>query len=205
MAKSAKQSAHRKFYNLPDNGPPDPADPSKQEDLLQIIQYINNSIIGTPIKKVFSSTQVLKNLAPNQCCGSGMFIPDLGSWFVNHSRSRITDPKTSTKERGEKKNSCHTRFCSHKFHKIENYFIFEMLKKTIWPSFQRIIELFTQKFVTKYGFGIRVPISGIKPFPDPESRIRVQGSKRHRIPDPDPQHWHQYEQKCSFRLKRLLL
>jgi hypothetical protein len=51
MAKNAKQSAHRKFYNLPDSGPPDPADPSKQEDLLQIIQYINNSIIGTPIKK----------------------------------------------------------------------------------------------------------------------------------------------------------
>ncbi len=47
MAKSVKQSAHRKFYNLPDNGPPDSADPSKQEDLLQIIQYINNSIIGT--------------------------------------------------------------------------------------------------------------------------------------------------------------
>jgi hypothetical protein len=24
---------------------------------------------------------------------------------------------------------------------------------------------------------------------DPRSGIRVQGSKRHRIPDPDPQHW----------------
>ncbi len=34
----------------------------------------------------------------------------------------------------------------------------------------------------KYGFGIR----------DPEktySGSRIQGSKRHRIPDPDPQHW----------------
>jgi hypothetical protein len=40
-------------------------------------------------------------------------------------------------------------FCSHKFHKIENYFIFEMTKKKIWASFQRIIELFSQKFVTK--------------------------------------------------------
>jgi hypothetical protein len=28
---------------------------------------------------------------------------------------------------------------------------------------------------------------GKKPIPDPGSRI--QGSKRHRIPDPDPQHW----------------
>jgi hypothetical protein len=39
-------------------------------------------------------------------------------------------------------------FCSNKFQKFENYFIFEMLKKKIRPSFQRIIELFTQKFVT---------------------------------------------------------
>ncbi len=37
-----------------------------------------------------------------------------------------------------------------------------MLKKNIWASFQRILELFTQKF----GFG-----------------IRVQGSKRLRIPN----------------------
>jgi hypothetical protein len=32
---------------------------------------------------------------------------------------------------------------------MSNYFIFELLKKTIWAKFQRIIELFTQKFVTK--------------------------------------------------------
>ncbi len=64
-----------------------------------------------------------------------------------------------------------------------------MLKKNIWACFQRIIELFTQKFVIsskKYGVGIRDPNSGIrkKPIPDPGP-----GSKRHRIPDPDPQHW----------------
>jgi hypothetical protein len=41
----------------------------------------------------------------------------------------IPDPKTAAKERGEKKNCCHTFFCSHKFHIIENYFIFEMQKK----------------------------------------------------------------------------
>jgi hypothetical protein len=40
-----------------------------------------------------------------QCCGSGMFIPDPGSWFlpIPDSGSRIPDPKTATKERGEKK------------------------------------------------------------------------------------------------------
>jgi hypothetical protein len=41
---------------------------------------------------------------------------------------RIPDPKTATKERG-----------SHKFHKIVNYFSFEVLKKKIWANFQRII------------------------------------------------------------------
>jgi hypothetical protein len=63
----------------------------------------------------------------------------------------IPDPgsKNLNKREGRKKICCHTFFCSHKFHKIENYFIFEMMKKKIWPSFQRIIELFTQKFVTK--------------------------------------------------------
>ncbi len=59
----------------------------------------------------------------HQCCGSGMFIPDPDIY-----PSRISDPKTSTKGRVEK-NVCQTFFCSHKFHKIVNYFIFEMLKK----------------------------------------------------------------------------
>ncbi len=50
-----------------------------------------------------------------------------------------------------------------------------MLKKKIWASFQRIIEIFTQKFVSslKYGFGIRDP--------DPQktySRSRIQGVKK---------------------------
>jgi hypothetical protein len=68
-------------------------------------------------------------------------IPDLGA--------RILNPKTSTKERDEKKLVVIPFFCGHKFHKIENSFIFDLLKKKILPSFQRIIELFTQKFVTK--------------------------------------------------------
>jgi hypothetical protein len=56
--------------------------------------------------------------------------------------------KPATKEMGEK-NCCHTFLCNHKFHKIENYFSFEVLKRKIWASFQRFIELFTQKIVTK--------------------------------------------------------
>ncbi len=89
------------------------------------------------------------------------------------------DPKTATKDRGEKK-FCQTIFCSHKFHKTEYYFIFDMLKKKIWPKFPRIIEVFTQKIVTKpskiwvwdLGSGIRDPGSGKNLFriPDPGSK-----------------------------------
>jgi hypothetical protein len=114
-----------------------------------------------------------------QCCGSGMFIPD-----PDFYPSRIPDPKTATKERGKKK-ICYTFFCSHKFHKIEYYFIFEMLKKKIWPIFKELLKFLPKKFSLcsqKYGFGIRDPGSG-------KNLSRIQGSKRHRIPDPDPQHW----------------
>jgi hypothetical protein len=58
-----------------------------------------------------------------------------------------------------------------------------MLKKKIWVNFHRILELFIQKLSLssqKYGFGLW----------DPEKTYtgsRIQGSKRHRIPDPDPQ------------------
>jgi hypothetical protein len=58
-----------------------------------------------------------------------------------------------------------------------------MLKKKIWASFQRIIELFTQKIVTKLsmglGSGIGDPGSG-KTF----SRFWIHGSKSQWIPDP---------------------
>jgi hypothetical protein len=87
-------------------------------------------------------------------------------------------------KRGVKKNCCDTFFCGYKFHKIVNYFIFETLKKKVWANFQRIIELFTQKLSLssqKYGSGIR----------DTEKTYygsRIQGSKRHQTPDPDPQH-----------------
>ncbi len=59
--------------------------------------------------KTFSLERVVKLTCTHQCCGSGMFIPELGS-------------KNSNK-RGVKKISCHTIFSSHKFDKILNYFI----------------------------------------------------------------------------------
>jgi hypothetical protein len=105
-------------------------------------------------------------------------IPDFGSRIQKQQQKREV-----------KKNSCHTFFSSHKFHKIVNYFCFEVLKKKIWANFQRIIELFTKKIVKKLlkiwswdpGSGknlFRIPDPGVKKAPDLGSRI----------PDPDPQH-----------------
>jgi hypothetical protein len=58
-----------------------------------------------------------------QCCGSGMFIPD-----PDFYPSRIPDlgsrMQKQQQKRGVKKNCCQTLFCSHKFHKTENYFVF---------------------------------------------------------------------------------
>ncbi len=100
--------------------------------------------------------------------------------------SRIPDPKTATKERGEKKISCHTIFCCYKFHKIEHYLVFEILKEKIWANFQRIMNFLLKKLSLcsqKLGLG-----SGIRKKPIPNPRSRIQASKRHRILDPDPQH-----------------
>ncbi len=60
-----------------------------------------------------------------QCCGSGMYIQDPGSWFLP---SLVSDPasKNRNKREGWKKSYL---FCGYRIHKIENYFIFEMLKK----------------------------------------------------------------------------
>jgi hypothetical protein len=54
---------------------------------------------------------------------------------------------------------------------MENYFIFEMLKKKNRANFQRIIELFTQNIVIQLSNGMGDPRSVIrkKPFPDPGS------------------------------------
>ncbi len=124
-------------------------------------------------------------------------------WFWTVLRIRDVYPgsriQKQQQKRGWKKICCHTFFWSHKFHIIEHYFIFEMLKKKIWANFQRIIKLYTQNIVTKLskiwvwdpGSGIRDPGSEIrdpeKPIPDPGSR--GQKSTGSRIPDPDPQHW----------------
>ncbi len=81
-------------------------------------------------KKFTGSYSLMIDQSSDHCCGSGMFIPDPRS-------------KNSNKREGWKKFSCQTFFCSHKFHKIENYFIFKMMKNKMRANFQRIEEFFT--------------------------------------------------------------
>jgi hypothetical protein len=122
----------------------------------------------------------------------GSRIPDLGSRIPDLG-SRILDPgskNSNGKTRVEKKFVVIPFFGAINFTKF-NYFNFEMLNKKIWANFQRIIELFTQKLSLssqKYGFGIWDLRSGNRKKPTPDPRSRIQGSKRHRIPDPDSQH-----------------
>jgi hypothetical protein len=59
-----------------------------------------------------------------------------------------------------------------------------VLKKKIWAKFQRIIELFAQKIVTKLSkVWVWDPESGIrkKPIPDPGSRGQKGNGSRIRI------------------------
>jgi hypothetical protein len=60
-----------------------------------------------------------------------------------------------------------------------------MLKKKNLANFQRMVELFTQKIVTKLEKNMDLG-SGIR---KSYYESRIQGSKTHRIPDPDAQHW----------------
>jgi hypothetical protein len=105
----------------------------------------------------------------------------------------IPDPKQQQKrKRVREKKFCATFFCSHKYHKIKNYFIFEQVKKKLWANLHRIIKHFTQKIVIKLskiwvwdpGYEIRDPektYSG--------SRIqKTEPNPEFIIPDPDLQH-----------------
>jgi hypothetical protein len=80
-------------------------------------------------------------------------VADLGCLsrilIFTHPGSRIPDPKTATKERGEKKFVVITFYVVINFTKLQIILVFEVLKKKIWANFQRIKELFAQTIVTK--------------------------------------------------------
>jgi hypothetical protein len=74
--------------------------------------------------------------AINICKNTVLRIRDVYPGFL------IPDPKTATKERGEKHFVVITFYVATNFTKLQ---IIEVLKKKIRANFQRIIELFTQK------------------------------------------------------------
>jgi hypothetical protein len=93
--------------------------------------------------------------------------------------SRISNPgfNNNINKRGGGNNMFSSFFCSHKFHRIENYFILEQVLRIFEPIDKDCI--FYPKFATKirnmgYGSGIR----------DPGNLSRIEGSKKHRIPNP---------------------
>jgi hypothetical protein len=128
-----------------------------------------------------------RKVCEDVCCFVGTSVQDPGclSRIPDPDFLPIPDPKNSTKEKDEKFFSCHS---SQKFHKILNNFIFEMLQKKNLAKFSKNYRTFYSKLChqalknTGSGSGIRN-----KPIPYPGSGS--SGQKRHRIPDPDLQHW----------------
>jgi hypothetical protein len=129
-----------------------------------------------------------------------MFIPD-----PDFYPSRIPDPKTATKERGEKKIFIKHFFVATNLKKCKIILFLNCSRKKFGPNFKELRNFLPKKLShssQKYEFGIRDTRSGIrnKPIPDPGSRgqkgtgsqIPDPGSQipdpRSRIPDPDPQH-----------------
>ncbi len=79
----------------------------------------------SPVLQRMLTTDMLEKSSGRQCCGSGMFIPDPGS-------------QNSNKSEGWEKFFFILFFVTTNFNKIENYFIFEMLKKKIWSNFKEL-------------------------------------------------------------------
>jgi hypothetical protein len=76
------------------------------------------------IRDVYAGSRILIFTHP------GSRIPDLGS--------RIPDPKTATKERGEKKLDVKPFYVATKLNKIVNYFSLEVLKKKFGSIFKEL-------------------------------------------------------------------
>ncbi len=113
---------------------------------------------------------------PSRISDPGSRISDLGS--------RIPDPKTATKERGGKKFVVIIFYVATNFTKLQIILFLKFWRKELYNFLPKKLSISSQK----YGFGIRDPRSGIRKKPNPDPGSWIQVSKRHRIPDPDPQH-----------------
>ncbi len=118
-------------------------------------------------------------------CLSPIPDPDFYPSLIPDPGSRIPNQKTATKDRGEKFFFVKPFFVATNFTKL-NIIFFDMLKKKICPNFPRIIEVLTQKIVTKPskiwvwdpGSGknlFRIPDPGVKKAQDPGSGSATLG------------------------------
>ncbi len=106
------------------------------------------------------------------------------SWIL-----RISDPvsQNSNNREGWKKFVIIPFFVAKNFTKFIIILVLKCLRKKLGSIFKELYNFLPKKLSLssqKYGFGILDPRSGIR---DPEktySGSRIQGSKRHRIPDP---------------------
>jgi hypothetical protein len=156
------------------------------------ISYPNAPIPFTPLpQKYFSLQPFVQEYKIYTVLKIRDVYPRSRILIFTHPGSRILYPGSRIQKqqqyRGMKKNFCHTFLCSHKFKKIVYNVSFEVLKKKVWVNFPRIIEFFTQKIVIKLSkVWVWDPGSGIRDPEETYSGSRIQGSKSHRIPDPDP-------------------
>ena len=114
----------------------------------------------------------------------GFWIPD-----PDFYPSQIPDPGSNYSNKGEgwKKNWCHTFFVATNFTKLKIILFLKCWRKKFGPIFKELLKnyrTFTKTTVTKLSkIWVWNPETGIR---DPEKTYfgsRIQGSKRHKIPD----------------------
>ena len=119
-------------------------------------------------------------------CLSRIPDPDFYPSRIPDPGSRIPDPKTATKDRGEKNSFVKPFFVATNFTKLNIILFLICWRKKFGPIFQELLKFLPKKLSPspqKYGFGIRDPRSGIrkKPIPDPGSRGQKGTGSRIRI------------------------
>jgi hypothetical protein len=117
-------------------------------------------------------------------CLSRIPDPDFYPSRIPNLGSRIPDPKTTTKERGEKKLVVITFYVATNFTKLQIILVLSAEEKNL-ANFQRNYRTFYPKKLSissqKYGLGsgknlFRIPDPGVKKAPDPGSRIRIRNT-----------------------------
>ncbi len=119
--------------------------------------------------------------------------------------SRIPDPKTATKERGEKKLVVILFYVATNFTKLKIILVLKCRRKKFGPIFKELFNFLPQKLpqsYQKYGFGIRDPGYEIR---DPEktysgsrgqkgtgSRIRIRNTRKNIVK------WHFWVKEVVF-------